>query len=37
MEQEMPDWMGESDDDEWLEPWYNDPGEFGDRPDDEDE
>ncbi len=23
----MPDWLGESDDDETLEPWYNDTGE----------
>ncbi len=27
----MPDWQPPSDDDEWLEPWYNDTGEFGDQ------
>ena len=27
----MPDWQPASDDDEWLEPWYNDTGEFGDQ------
>ncbi len=26
----MPDWTGESDDDETIEPWFNEPGEFGD-------
>lgn len=27
----MPDWLGESDDDETLEPWYNDTGEEWDE------
>jgi len=26
----MPDYIPASDDDEWIEPYYNDPGEFGD-------
>jgi len=26
----MPDWVGASDDDEVIEPWYNDTGDFGD-------
>ena len=25
----MPDWEGDSDDDETLGPWFNDTGEFG--------
>ena len=32
----MPDWVGDSDDDETLEPYYNDTGEFGDQNDEED-
>lgn len=29
----MPDWVGASDDDETLEPWFNDTGDFGDHED----
>lgn len=25
----MPDWTADDDDDEWIEPYYNDTGEFG--------
>jgi hypothetical protein len=31
----MPDWVPLSDDDETLEPWFNDTGDFGDHADDE--
>jgi hypothetical protein len=27
----MPDHIAESDDDETIEPWFNEPGEFGDN------
>ena len=33
----MPDHQGESDDDETLEPWFNDTGEFGDNQEGEDD
>jgi hypothetical protein len=34
---DMPDWSGASDDDETIEPWYNDDGELGSSLNDEDE
>jgi hypothetical protein len=33
----MPDWVGATDDDEVIEPWYNDTGDFGDNAEEDDE
>lgn len=33
----MPDWLLANDDDEWLEPHYNDTGEFGDNQEEDDD
>lgn len=33
----MPDWVGASDDDEVIEPWFNDTGDFGDHDEGDDE
>ena len=33
----MPDWVADSDDDEWIEPWYNDTGEFGEQQEEDEE
>ena len=33
----MPDWIGASDDDETIEPWFNDTGDFGDGADEGDD
>jgi len=33
----MPDWDPPSDDDEWIEPWFNEPDDWWSRLEDEEE
>ena len=33
----MPDFVADSDDDETIEPWFNEPGEFGDNSEESDD
>jgi len=32
-----PDWHPDSDDDEWIEPWFNEPDDWWSRLEDEEE